>query len=953
MAARQRLRRYDDARRHCRDRGRHDAAEPARVLVDGRGVPRGPRSRPAREELRREAAGGADRHADPARDRRQRQGFRPAPPRGAVLRRDQRAGSAADRGDPACLPPRGTDSFDGSTQCRRRAPAADPARGARAGRERKGCLAQGRRGAGRRACAAPADDGCGRRQGDRDRTAGPREADERAGRPPWADARGRSAGTRRDGVRDGVPACRERVRELHEPLAGFREAGRCDARPPGRGAGRTRGRVRRTGAGRDVAAGPGARAALAGHARSAGEPAAHGAGARRVLPRQLEAGRSGGSREGQPADPRRAAHARSRRRRSPAGALPDPDRGLRRSLDGHRRRGTGASRRVTVGPRFLRRGRPAAAARPRPPDRTADRQAPRHGAGAGRGRPPVRRAFGDRTARCAAAAHQRGAQRAGRRRGARRAAGQAREPARRCGADRRHRTRGAGRRGVARNRCRRRGRSGGGEGRPDRRCGRGACTRHLGRDAAAAGDRRERARRRAARHLPDRGRRGPGHRRRRLSRARAQQRRSRCAGDGASPVPHAEGQRTHGRPDRAWRTRLGRRARAQPHPRGRPARHARGARADPHRAGELPRLGARAARNRSHHDRPRRAAGRTCHRRSRAARIRPHAGRTCGRIDRCRAATAAADCGRADRGRAAGCIPDAVRGRGGVRAGIRGGPGRADERRVDRGSAIRSVSIRHGRADRRVRARRDVDARPRDHRSPGVRRPGLRRDGSRGHDDRRAPRRIDRHRAAVRRSRGSQAGTARGRGQHVGACRGHAVARSRNPCAGPDAAHRGVAPGRGRRAVRHRRSHGRPGHAVRVALDNPLRRGRSERGGAAARSLVDAVRSRSPVDSRDRSRKPHAVRHSSHRRNRADRRNRPGPRAGAARARAARSAVSESGPAGACPRHRGTRPFRKPREGARGVQFERRARGGRHPRRTRRVAPGGDGQRPYARSAAR
>ena len=40
---------------------------------------------------------------------------------------------------------------------------------------------------------------------------------------------------RRDGIRDGAAACRERVRELHQPVAGFPEAGRRDAGAAGRG----------------------------------------------------------------------------------------------------------------------------------------------------------------------------------------------------------------------------------------------------------------------------------------------------------------------------------------------------------------------------------------------------------------------------------------------------------------------------------------------------------------------------------------------------------------------------------------------------------------------------------------------------------------------------------------------------------------------------------------------
>ena len=53
--------------------------------------------------------------------------------------------------------------------------------------------------------------------------------------------------------------------------------------------------------------------------------------------------------------------------------------------------------------------------------------------------------------------------------------------------------------------------------------------------------------------------------------------RSRGAAHGAPRLPHAQGQRTHGRADRAWRARVRGRESTQPPPRGRLAGHAGGA----------------------------------------------------------------------------------------------------------------------------------------------------------------------------------------------------------------------------------------------------------------------------------------------------------------------------------------------------------------------------------------
>ena len=120
-------------------RGRHGAAEPARVLVDGRRAARGAREEGARAALRREAARRADRHADSPRDRRQRQGRRPAAPRSALLHRDRPRRSAPQiEAVQRAYQLGGADSVRRGARRRRRAHAAAAARGARAARGREG-----------------------------------------------------------------------------------------------------------------------------------------------------------------------------------------------------------------------------------------------------------------------------------------------------------------------------------------------------------------------------------------------------------------------------------------------------------------------------------------------------------------------------------------------------------------------------------------------------------------------------------------------------------------------------------------------------------------------------------------------------------------------------------------------------------------------------------------------
>ncbi len=361
-----------------------------------------------------EAARGAHRPADPPRGRRQRQGRRSAASRGALLRRDLRAGRA--RRSQAVqqafklaglIPSAEVLSAD----VVRLQPLLREAREQLAGAKDAWLKAASGRAenlpklkqtlASVHAKAADIHNGALMKL-----TGG-------AGRAPRQDARLRRVRAGRDGIRDRAAARRERVRELLEPVGGFPEAGRRDARAPRRGApGPAVRRVGRADARRDEQARAGARAARAGGARDPGQPAPHGAGARRLLPRQHEARRA---RDARPRTARRsAARCASSASTKPiaCSSCASSRSRIRRSGRAGQQRGPRAPRRIAVGPRLLHRGGGAAAARPRPPDRAADRQAPGRGAAAGGARAGFGRGGRRRAARGAAAARRRSAPRA-------------------------------------------------------------------------------------------------------------------------------------------------------------------------------------------------------------------------------------------------------------------------------------------------------------------------------------------------------------------------------------------------------------------------------------------------------------------------------------------------------------------------------------------------------------
>ena len=89
-----------------------------------------------------EAARRAHRPADPPRRRGRHQGRRPAAARGALLRRDQRAGRARRCGGAEGVQAGEPHPIGRDARHRRRAPAAADARGARAARRRQGHVAQ-------------------------------------------------------------------------------------------------------------------------------------------------------------------------------------------------------------------------------------------------------------------------------------------------------------------------------------------------------------------------------------------------------------------------------------------------------------------------------------------------------------------------------------------------------------------------------------------------------------------------------------------------------------------------------------------------------------------------------------------------------------------------------------------------------------------------------------------
>ena len=238
VAAGRRRGREDDARGGRRHRGRDDAGQPEVVLVERRRAAGGDQRERARPRLRRQAARRPHRPADPPRGRGQREGGRPAAPRGALLRGDQRTGGAAGPGGAAYVPARGADPDRRGAQRRPRAHPAAPARGARAARAGEGRLAQVRLGARREPAQAEGHAHVGPHEGGRGQARRADEAHLGAGRAARPDADRRRVRDARDGIRDGAPARRERVRELHDAHAGLPEAGRHDALAPRRGAGR-------------------------------------------------------------------------------------------------------------------------------------------------------------------------------------------------------------------------------------------------------------------------------------------------------------------------------------------------------------------------------------------------------------------------------------------------------------------------------------------------------------------------------------------------------------------------------------------------------------------------------------------------------------------------------------------------------------------------------------------
>jgi hypothetical protein len=137
--------------------------------------------------------------------------------------------------------------------------------------------------------------------------------------------------------------------------------------------------------------------------------------ARCIFPRQQQARGSCDTGQGQRADSRCAADPRPHRSRSPARAVPAADRDLRQSGNSRQQRRSRAAGRIAVRSRLLHRSGRAAASRPRPADRAADRQAPGRNASAGC-RARFGRGRGRRAARRAAAARRGGASRAQRRR---------------------------------------------------------------------------------------------------------------------------------------------------------------------------------------------------------------------------------------------------------------------------------------------------------------------------------------------------------------------------------------------------------------------------------------------------------------------------------------------------------------------------------------------------------
>ena len=638
MAARRRGRFEDHARCGPGHRGRTDAFGAALVLVDRRRAARKHRRERRRERIRRQAAVRTRRLADPALRRGLGEGLRPDAPRSALLRRDKRAGRHPDAGRAARVPPERPDSDRRRAVGRRAAHAAAVARGARAAGQRQGPLAEDhRRAAGKSARKLKQTMA---------RPVGPRARHRRA----VAVAPGQRA--RRAASTSSAPArCPNRWRWNSRPRccspnrrSSISARSRRSCRSRSTRCWRASTPRSRTSRRRPVADAP----LLDEMARRAQERLLLAQVAREIqanlrhMEQVLDAFFRDNSKRADLAtlagDSRQIAGALKMLGLDSAERLlelcqhqideyakpdapvhnddlemlaeslsglgfyieaveqqrPDRDRLITPLLD----------RRLGVAP-----SAPAAeletvesavvdlrSALPRDVCRLSERarRSPRRATGSSADLTTLR-------ARCRA--DRRRAPAAGRRCGAR--------PARAC-RHRRHRGAAGCRRGGRRRRVRRRAGAFGGNDAPAR-------------------NRRDAVRHRAARHLPDRGRRGAGHGRGQRARARRASRRSHGADGRATRIPHAEGQRPDGGPDRSGRARVRGREGSQPRARGRPPGDAGGDRADRRRRVELPPLGRRAAQHRPGHARRRRPACGARQSRKRVSRCRRRRSGTAGR----------------------------------------------------------------------------------------------------------------------------------------------------------------------------------------------------------------------------------------------------------------------------------------------------------------------------------
>ena len=225
MAARRRFGRRHDARGDRGDRGRDDAAEPARVLVDGSCAARSAADRRARAQLRREAARRAHRHADsprrPKAARRSRTGCVAkcsitSRRRNQARRRPRRCSA---RTTSAALIPT-AEALDADVV--RRQPLLRDARDQLASAKDAWLkAASGRSDTSAEAAAAARLSQC---EGDGGQASRAVAADVGPRRAPGRHAGRRRFGAAGDGVRDGAAARRERVRELQQPVARIRRS---------------------------------------------------------------------------------------------------------------------------------------------------------------------------------------------------------------------------------------------------------------------------------------------------------------------------------------------------------------------------------------------------------------------------------------------------------------------------------------------------------------------------------------------------------------------------------------------------------------------------------------------------------------------------------------------------------------------------------------------------------